>query len=136
MKPHVSIITLGVKDMNRAKRFYGEGLGWPIQQDYGEWVAFGLAGGAQTLGLLSRDGLASDVGAPAGGDGLSGVVFSYVVRSNARVDAVLEEAACAGATIARPAASTPWGGYVGYFADPEGFLWRVLTGSGQEPYSE
>ena len=74
MKPHVSVITLGVEDVGRARRFYGEGLGWPVLQDHGEWVCFNLGHGSSVLGLQPRAHMAADVGVPAvGGSGLSGV---------------------------------------------------------------
>lgn len=92
MRPYLSIITLGVRDLNRAKQFYGQGLGWPIQ-------------------------------------------LSYIVRSQERVDAVLAEAERAGGTIARPAQRAAWGGYFGYFADRDGYLWKVAAGAGEQPYA-
>ncbi len=135
MRPHVSSITLGVRDLARARRFYGEGLGWPIQQEQGEWVCFGLGDGSSGLGLYPWDALAGDAGVAADGSGFRGVTFSYVVRSEARVDAVLAEAARAGGTIARPAQRPPWGGYFGYFADPDGYLWKVAASPGEQPFA-
>ena len=73
--------------------------------------------------------------APDGG-GFRGVTFSYVVRSQERVDAVLAEAERAGGTIARPAQQAQWGGYFGYFADPDGNLWKVVAGDGDQPFAE
>ncbi len=126
MKPHVSGITLGVKDMNRAKQFYSKGLGWPIQQDYqGQWVSFSLNNGSSTLGLRPWDTVAGDAGVAPDGTGFRGIAFSYDVRSKDRVDAVLAEAKRAGGTIAKPAQEAGWGGYVGYFTDPDGYLWKV-----------
>src|SRR5690349_4786064 len=69
MKPHVSAITLGVKDLNAAKQFYAKGLGWPTQQDYPHWVAFSINGGESMLGLYAWDALAADAGVPANGSG-------------------------------------------------------------------
>ena len=126
MKPHVSGITLGVKDMSRAKQFYSKGLGWPIQQDYqGQWVSFSLNNGSSTLGLRPWDTVAGDAGVAPDGTGFRGIAFSYDVRSKDRVDAVLAEAKRAGGTIAKPAQEAGWGGYVGYFTDPDGYLWKV-----------
>jgi uncharacterized protein len=65
MNPYVSGITLGVKDVNRAKQFYGKGLGWPILQEQGEWASFSINNGASVLGLLPQEGLAADAGVPA-----------------------------------------------------------------------
>src|SRR5207247_659686 len=80
MKPHVSGITLGVKDVNRAKQFYNKGLGWPIQQDYqGQWVSFSLNNGSSTLGLRPWDVVAGDAGLAPDGSGFRGLTFSYDV---------------------------------------------------------
>ena len=135
MNPHVSGITLGVKDVNRAKQFYGTGLGWPILQEQGEWVSFSLNNGSSVLGLLPRDALAGDAGVAADGSGFSGITFSYIVPSEARVDAVLAEAKRAGGKIAKPAQRASWGGYFGYFTDPDGYLWKVAAGTGEQPSS-
>lgn len=133
MNPHVSGITLGVKDVNRAKQFYSKGLGWPIQQEQGEWVSFSVNNGSSALGLLPRDTLARDAGVAADGSGFRGITFSYIVPSEERVDAVLAEAERAGGKIARPAQGAAWGGYSGYFTDPDGYLWKVVTGAGEQP---
>jgi hypothetical protein len=113
MKPHVSIITLGVSDLNRAKQFFCEGLGWPILQEQGEWVCFSLGNGSSALGLYPWNALAGDAGVAADGSGFRGITRSYLVRSDERVDAVLAEAQRAGGTIAKPAQRAPWGGYFG-----------------------
>jgi predicted enzyme related to lactoylglutathione lyase len=129
MKPHVSVITLGVRDLNRAKQFYSEGLGWPIQQEQGPWVCFSLGNGSSALGLYPWDALADDAGVPAIGSGFRGVTLSLVVRPEERVEAVLAEAERAGGKIAKAAQRVPWGGYFGYFADPDGYLWKVVAGA-------
>jgi uncharacterized protein len=136
MKAHVSGITLGVSDFERAKRFYNEGLGWPIHQEQGEWVSFSLGDGSTEFGLLSMAALAEDAGVGEYGTGFGGVTFSYLVGSDDRVDAVLAEAQKAGGTIAKPAQSAQWGGYFGYFADPDGYLWKVVVGAGQPSIAE
>jgi uncharacterized protein len=104
MNSHVSAILLGVKDMDRSKSFYGDGLGWKIQNDYKISVFFVPHGGS-LVGFYGRDGLAEMVGASPEGSGFSGVVFNYIVRSEARVDEVMAEAERAGATILNPAAT-------------------------------
>jgi catechol 2,3-dioxygenase-like lactoylglutathione lyase family enzyme len=126
MNAHVSAILLGVKDMERSKRFYEDGLGWKVQSDYKISVFFVPHGGS-LIGFYGREGLADMVGAPDGSDGsgFSGVVFNYVVRSEDRVDAVLAEARQAGGTILKPAAKLAWGGYGGSFADPDGYIWNI-----------
>ena len=136
MNSHVSYITLGVSDLNQAKQFYSEGLGWPIQVAQGHFVSFRPANGSSTLALYPRKVLADDAGVAPDGSGFRGITLSYVVRSQERVDAVLAEAERAGGAIAKPAQQARWGGYFGYFADPDGYLWKVASGSGQQPFAE
>jgi len=137
MNAHVSTILLGVRDMNRTKKFYTEGLGWKVQQDYGVSVFFEQHGGSM-VGFYGRDGLAANVGVSPEGSGFSGMTFNYVVRNQSRVDAVMAEAAAAGAKILKPAAAQPWGGYSGSFADPDGYIWSVaFSAQGKDqPYAE
>jgi catechol 2,3-dioxygenase-like lactoylglutathione lyase family enzyme len=122
VSPHVGVITLGVRDLERAKRFYGEGLGWPVRVEEGDWVSFSLADGSMALALYPWDAVAEDAGVPPEGSGFRGVTFAYHIRSEDRVDDVLAEAERAGGTIVKPAARAEWGGYSGYFADPDGYL--------------
>ena len=136
MKPHIAIIGLGVRDFDRAKRFYSDELGWPILQEQGEWVCFALGDGSSALTLYPWDELAAGAGVPADGHGFRGITFSYNVRSEDRVDEVLTEAKNAGATIPKPASRTEWGGYSGSFVDPEGHVWEVATGATELPFSE
>jgi len=124
MNSHISAILLGVKDMERSKRFYTEGLGWKVQNDYGISVFFVPHGGS-LIGFYGREGLAESAGLSPEGSGFSGIVFNYVVRSESRVDEVLDEARQAGATILKPAAKLQWGGYGGTFADPDGYVWSI-----------
>jgi catechol 2,3-dioxygenase-like lactoylglutathione lyase family enzyme len=136
MNPHLSVITLGVKDLAAAKRFYGEGLGWPIQQDYPQWVLFELNGGTSGLGLFARDALAAEAGVAPDGRGFGGITFNYLVRTEDRVAKVLAEAERAGGKVVKPAEHSQWGGSFGYFADPDGYLWKVASGTGQQPFAE
>jgi uncharacterized protein len=136
MNPHVSVITLGVRDLGRAKQFYREGLGWQIQQEQEDWVCFSLGDGSSALALYPWDALAEDAGMAPDSNGFRGVTFAYNVRSEDRVDAVLAEAERAGGASVQPPRRTDWGGYSGYFADPEGYLWEVATGATQLPFSE
>ena len=136
MKAHLSTLLLGVRDLERTKRFYTD-LGWKVQRDYKISVFFEQDGGS-IIGFYGRDGLAADNGVSPEGSGFSGVVFNYIVRSEDRVDEVLDEAKRAGGTILKPAAKLQWGGYGGSFADPDGFVWGVgfsAEGKGQ-PYAE
>jgi uncharacterized protein len=136
MKPHVAVITLGVRDLKRARSFYSEGLGWPIQQEDHNWVCFLLGDGSSALALYPWDELAEDAKVPAGGSGFRGVTLAHNVRSEERVEEVLAEAERAGGKVVKAAERTSWGGYGGYFADPEGYLWEVATGATQLPFSE
>src|SRR2546427_2309370 len=124
MNAHVSAILLGVNDIEKSKRFYTEGLGWKIQNDYKISVFFVPHGGS-LVGFYGREGLAADVGVSPQGSGFSGVALNYVVRSEARVDEVMDEAKKAGAKILKPAAKLQWGGYGGSFSDPDGRVLRV-----------
>jgi uncharacterized protein len=137
MKAHVSSILLGVEDMDRSRRFYTEGLGWEVQRDYGVSVFFEPHGGS-LVGFYGRDGLAAEVGTSPEGSGFSGMVLTYVVRSEARVDEIIADAARAGATILKPAAALQWGGYGGSFADPDGYIWNIgYSAQGKDqPYAE
>ena len=137
MKAHVSSILLGVEDMDRSKRFYTEGLGWEVEQDYGVSVFFEPNGGS-LVGFYGRDGLAADNGASPEVSGFSVMVLTYVVRSEVRVDEILADAEKAGATILKPAATQQWGGYGGSFADPDGYIWSIgYSAQGKDqPYAE
>jgi hypothetical protein len=122
MEQRVSLVTLGVHDLARARRFY-EALGWKTGAGPDDDVVFFQAG-PMVLVLWGRDQLAEDSGVEDGG-GWGGVTLAYNVRSPAEVDDVMREAEAAGATITRAAAPTFWGGYSGAFADPEGHPWEV-----------
>ncbi|HEY5763636.1 MAG TPA: VOC family protein [Rhodocyclaceae bacterium] len=123
MRPRISMITLGVRDVSRATAFYETGLGWPRMHSPPEVAFFTLNG--SWLGLYGRDDLAGDAGVPAEGSGFPGFALAHNVDSEAEVDALLLQAAKAGGTIVRPAHKTTWGGYAGYFADPDGYLWEI-----------
>jgi catechol 2,3-dioxygenase-like lactoylglutathione lyase family enzyme len=122
VEQRVSLITLGVKDLARARRFY-EALGWTTRAEPDDDVVFFQAVGV-VLALWSRDRLAEDTVVPDSG-GWGGITLAHNVRSPADVDAVLAEAEAAGARIARPGAETFWGGYSGVFVDPDGHAWEV-----------
>ena len=123
MEQRVSLITLGVADVGRARVFY-ESLGWATAVEPASDVAFFQAGGI-VLALWSRAELAADSVVRNDSGGWGGITLAYNVRSREEVDAVLQEAEAAGATIARPGAETFWGGYSGVFADPDGHRWEV-----------
>lgn len=127
MDSRISIITLGVKDLEKATRFYEEGLGLNRLAFEGEITFFSLRG--TWLALYPKDGLAKDAfgdNAPQACQcGFAGMTLAHNVRSKEDVHAVLDEAVAAGATLVKPPQDVHWGGYSGYFADPDGHLWEV-----------
>jgi uncharacterized protein len=125
MDQRISLITLGVADTTKARRFY-EALGWAAQSPDGD-VVFFQAGG-MVFALWGRDKLAED-SCVADGGGWGGVTLAHNVESPAEVDAVLAQAEQAGATIGRRGAETFWGGYSGVFIDPDGHPWEVAHNS-------
>ncbi|CAD5258576.1 MULTISPECIES: VOC family protein [Halomonadaceae] len=125
MKPKISLITLGVHDLQRAIRFYREGLGLPEHETDSEEVAFFKMEGAW-LSLFPREALSRDIGiADDAPSGFSGITLAHNVASQAAVDQVLEQAVAAGAELIKPGEEVFWGGYSGYFRDPEGHYWEV-----------
>ncbi len=123
MEQRVSLITLGVADLERSRKFY-ESLGWRRSMVEAEGIAFSQAAG-MALALYPRDELAKDANIGPEGDGFGGISLAYNTRNREEVDAVLAEAKAAGAKILKPAKEASWGGYSGYFSDPDGFVWEV-----------
>ncbi len=123
MEPRISLITLGVADLQRATHFYAECLGLPRIETPPSVTFFEL--GKTWLALWSRESLAADAGLSPDGAGFRGFALAHNVRSPAEVDALLQRVAAFGATITKPGQATEWGGYSGYFADLDGFLWEV-----------
>lgn len=122
MEQRLSLVTLGVADLDRARTFY-EALGWHHHEPESDGVVFFQAGGI-VVALWSRDELAADSAVEDGG-GWGGVTLAYNTRDRAEVDAVLARAEAAGARVGRPGAETFWGGYSGVFLDPDGHPWEV-----------
>ena len=122
VEQRLSLVTLGVRDLDRARRFY-EGLGWVSGAAPDDDVVFFRAGGT-VLALWDRHRLAED-STVADSEGWGGITLAHNVLSPAEVDAVLAEAEAAGGTIGRPGAETFWGGYSGVFVDPDGHAWEV-----------
>ena len=130
MKARITLLTLGVDDLERAVRFYRDGLGWKTEGivgqefEHGAVAFFDLQGGLR-LALWPRKSLAHDSGLPVGPRSSTEFSIAHNVGSKAEVDAALASAAKAGANIVKSARDTFYGGYAGYFQDPDGHLWEV-----------
>ncbi|MFB0827249.1 VOC family protein [Chromobacterium violaceum] len=130
MKPRITLLTLGVDDLERALAFYRDGLGLPgegivgAEFEHGAVVFFELEGGLK-LALFPRASLARDAGLPQQPASATELTIGHNVASRAEVDAAMRQAEQAGAAIVKPAQDTFWGGYAGYFQDPDGHLWEV-----------
>jgi catechol 2,3-dioxygenase-like lactoylglutathione lyase family enzyme len=130
MKPRITLITLGVEDLERALAFYRDGLGWPTegivgqQFEHGAVAFFDLESGLR-LALWPRASLAHDSGLPAAPGSPTAFCLAHNVGARPEVDAVMTLAERAGATVVKPAHETFWGGYAGYFQDPDRHLWEV-----------
>jgi uncharacterized protein len=120
---------LGVRDLARAKKFYAEGLGCKIEQDYPNFVSLYLGNGSSSLALYEWEAAAQDAGVSSEGSGFRGASFHFIVSSRDEVDKVVGEAVAAGGRTVKAAAPAQWGGYYGYFSDPDGYLWKVATSS-------
>lgn len=130
MQSRISIITLGVANLDRALRFYRDGLGFPTTRDGSQGIVFFQTQGV-CLALYPNDKLAEDVGDhfPTERGPFSGVTLAHNVRTREEVDEVLQLAERAGAKIEKPAQDVFWGGYSGYFSDLDGHLWEVAWGA-------
>ncbi|MGE3270091.1 MAG: VOC family protein [Chloroflexota bacterium] len=131
MEPRISLVTLGTTDLARAVRFYRDGLGWPMADAGGgsDEVAFFRTGGT-ILSFYLRHLLAAEASQRPEGTGFGGIVLAHNVREKAQVDTVLAEVVAAGGSILTPAKQMDWGGYSGYFADPDGHIWEVCWNPG------
>lgn len=131
MKPRISLITLGVDDLEKSLAFYRDGLGLPTQGiigaefEHGAIAFFDLQAGLK-LAIWSRANIAYDAGVPLGAPSTTGLTLGHNVASRTEVDKVMEQAEKAGAVIVKPAQDTFWGGYSGYFKDPDGHLWEIV----------
>lgn len=123
MEPRISFVTLGVRDLGRATQFYADVLRLPRLPTPPGIVFFEL--GRTWLALYPRAELAADAGVPDDGQGFPGFTLAHNVRAESDVAALLAEVAAAGGRIVKPAQRADWGGFTGYFADPDGFLWEV-----------
>jgi catechol 2,3-dioxygenase-like lactoylglutathione lyase family enzyme len=123
MQARISMITLGVKDVQASAEFYEKGLGFPRIESEPSVAFFNLSG--SWLGLYGREALAEDATIPAEGDGFNSFALAHNVRSEDEVNEVFETAIGAGATTVKQPQKVFWGGYSGYFSDPDGHLWEV-----------
>jgi len=130
MKPRITLLTLGVDDLERSVVFYRDGLGLPTtgvvgkEFEHGAVAFFDLQSGLK-LALWKREDLAWDAGIPKSGRSATELSIGHNVNSKQEVDAVMSQARSAGATIVKEAHDTFWGGYAGYFQDPDGHLWEI-----------
>jgi uncharacterized protein len=123
MEQRVSIITLGVANLERSREFY-EHIGWRRSMLQSEGIVFFQAGGV-AVALYRREELAKDANVSPDGSGFQGITLAYNARTRPEVDSVLADAVAAGAKLLKPAQEAFWGGYSGYFSDPDGFRWEV-----------
>jgi catechol 2,3-dioxygenase-like lactoylglutathione lyase family enzyme len=131
MESRISLITLGVSDLQRSLRFYRDGLGLPTTWTGDKGVVFFKTAGTR-LALYPYADLAKDAGPAFVGQPMpkfAGIVPAHNVREKSEVDTVLAAAERAGGTIVKPGQDAFWGGYSGYFADPDGYLWEVAWGA-------
>lgn len=126
MEPRISLVTLGVSDLARSRRFYEEGLGWPASSSSNEAIVFFQAGGL-IVSLYGLDVLAKDANLDRVKEAraFGGITLSHNLAEREDVDGLLEEARAAGAEILKPAHDTFWGGYSGCFADLDGHVWEI-----------
>ncbi len=123
MEPRISLVTLGVADLQAATKFYQDGLGLPLDDSFAGVSFFRLHG--TWLSLYPRSELARDARTSPEGSGFAGFTLAHNVRTREEVDRLLRTAEQAGAKIVKPAEDADWGGYSGYFADLDGYLWEV-----------
>ena len=131
MKPRITVITVGVDDLDRSLHFYRDGLGFSTEGiigkefEYGAVVFIDLQAGLR-LALWPRKSIAHDTGLPVTPASPTEMTLGHNVSAKSEVDAIMAKAASAGATIVKPAHETFWGGYSGYFQDPDGHLWEIV----------
>ena len=125
IRPRVSLITLGVNDLARARRFYESGLGWKVSGASNDDVVFIQLAGGVGLGLFSRKSLAEDAHLSDAGTGFSGITLAQNLDSKEAVDRAMDRAIAAGGKLLKKPQDVFWGGYSGYFADPEGHIWEL-----------
>jgi catechol 2,3-dioxygenase-like lactoylglutathione lyase family enzyme len=127
MAVQLTAVMLGVQNLERAKTFYSEGLGCKVDKDYPNFVELDLGEQSSSLALYEWDAAAADAGVSPEGSGFRGASFHFIVASSDAVDDVIATAVDAGATIVKKPEASQWGGYFGYFSDPDGYLWKVAA---------
>jgi catechol 2,3-dioxygenase-like lactoylglutathione lyase family enzyme len=130
MDQRISFITLAVADLDRTRAFYLDGLGWHAELEVPGEVLMIRAGDKLVLSLWAEAGFEAEVGPIRRGEGIVPVTLAHNVATEAEVDTILELARIAGSPDVRPARRRDWGGYTGYFADPDGFRWEVAVNPG------
>jgi len=126
----ISFLTLSVRDLEASRRFYVDGLGWAPDLDVEGDVCMITVGERVVLSLWDREHFQAEVGPIAEGDGVPPFTISHNVATEAEVDQVLAEARAAGADPVQDPQQREWGGYTGYFADPDGYRWEIATNPG------
>jgi uncharacterized protein len=129
MEPRISLITLGIRNLRRSVRFYRDVLGWKTEYAEGDPIAFYQLNGL-VLGLYGQEALAKDARVSPRGHGFRGITLAHNVRSRRAVDEIFAQLRKRGGTIVKPPEVAEWGGYGGYFADPDGHLWEVAHNPG------
>ncbi|SEE84330.1 VOC family protein [Jiangella alba] len=127
MSLQVSVVMLGVEDIDRAKKFYADGMGGELEQDHPGFALVRLRGGATKLALYRWEAVAGDAGVESEGSGFRRFALHYIADTREEVDDVIQAAVAAGATVLKPAKAAEWGGYSGTFSDPDGHLWKAAT---------
>jgi catechol 2,3-dioxygenase-like lactoylglutathione lyase family enzyme len=141
MKPRISVLTIGVADLDRSLAFYRDGLGLPTEGiigrefEHGAVAFFTLAGGLR-LAIWPQDSIAHDTGLKKSPNSPTSFTIGHNVARREEVDAAMDQAARAGAEIVKPAQDTFYGGYAGYFRDPDGHLWEVVWNPASIPVDD
>ena len=125
MTLQLTTLMLGVRDLSRSRAFYANGLGCAIENDYPSFVSLNLGDGSSSLALYEWEAAAQDAGVSPEGSGFRGASFHFIATSKEEVDELMARAEAAGAQIVKEAAAAQWGGYFGYLADVDGYLWKV-----------
>jgi hypothetical protein len=130
MDPHLSVVTLVVRDLAKSRAFYIDGLGWPVEVESPDEVVMVRVGDKVVLSLWQEAAAVGELGPIGRAEGAPAFTLAHNVATTADVDRVLGEARSAGATVVAQGALRDWGGYSGYFVDPDGFRWEIAHNPG------